>query len=111
MPVAKECRADDPARRKGILRVVASRSDFVDFVDVAFHPIRQAASRNVQVLAALARRLAELVRIVDDGRRAPLLRHLRILEHCVASLAEPDDRRALAAIIEPAMARFAPDGD
>lgn len=96
---------------KGILRVVASRSDFVDFVDVAFHPIRQAASRNVQVLAALARRLAELVRIVDDGRRAPLLRHLRILEHCVASLAEPDDRRALAAIIEPAMARFAPDGD
>ena len=91
---------------EGALRVISEQSDFGALVDVAFHPIRQSARDNVLVLLEFAKRLSDLLNVVGEAEREPLLRHLRILQRCIPCLAEPEDRRVLEAVVTPAISRF-----
>jgi uncharacterized membrane protein len=87
----------------GRLRVVSSRTGFADFFDAALSPIRRAAAGHVIVLVRLACRMADLFAIVPPSNREPILKHLHILKRQAANLTEPEDRRLVLDVIEPAL--------
>jgi uncharacterized membrane protein len=87
----------------GTLRLVADVIDYADLVDAAFQQIRQSAQSNVAVLVELGGRLTDLLLTIGGSRSEPIVRQLRILERLIPTLNEPEDQRALASVIGPAL--------
>lgn len=93
----------------GNIRVIGSRIDFADLVDIALSPLRRAANSQVTVLVVLAERLAGLAALVDGSKRETIIKHLQMVGRHAATLPEPEDQRAILAAIEPALAASAGD--
>lgn len=86
--------------KAGRVRVVADASDYGGLVDVAFNQIRQSAAGKPSVLIELARRLTDLLAVVDKPEhKGAVMRHLRMLERAADSIPEPDDRGDLLRVI------------
>jgi uncharacterized membrane protein len=92
----------------GTVRVIAKTYDFPTLLDSAFLPIRHAAKGNPLVLTTLARRLSELLKVVGADRREPILSHLRAVERLAPTLGQPEDRRILEEVLQPALRGASP---
>jgi uncharacterized membrane protein len=92
----------------GTVRVIAKTYDFPTLLDSAFLPIRHAAKGNPLVLTTLARRLSELLKVVGADRREPILSHLRAVERLAPTLGQPQDRRILEEVLQPALRGASP---
>jgi uncharacterized membrane protein len=77
----------------GVLRLIATTSDFSGLLDASLNQIRQAAGGNAAVLIHIVRTIGQLARTIDDGRhRARLLDHLAKLERSAQrTIPDPTD--------------------
>lgn len=79
--------------RTGHVRLVQAGPDWTDLVDLGLAEIRAAAATQAQVTRRLRAGLDDLLLLVPDSRREPLLRHRALLELAVhQALSDPADR-------------------
>ncbi len=79
--------------RRGALRLVQSVPDWTALADLGFTEIRGAAIGNPQVTRRMLAGLDDLLLLVPEGRREPLLRHRELLAQAVErSVPEAADR-------------------
>jgi uncharacterized membrane protein/small-conductance mechanosensitive channel len=80
----------------GVVRLVAPRADFDDFVAAVFDPIRNYSGGSRQVLLRLAALLADLAPLIREvNQREPLLAQAERLERAASTLTDPGDRAAV----------------
>ncbi|MEU0275750.1 DUF2254 domain-containing protein [Streptomyces sp. NPDC006307] len=79
--------------RRGAVRLVQAVPDWEDMVDLGFAELRACAAGSPQVTRRMLAGLDDLLLLVPEGRREPLLRHRALLEEAVArTVAQPADR-------------------
>ncbi|MFE7773479.1 DUF2254 domain-containing protein [Streptomyces sp. NPDC057445] len=84
---------------KGVVRLVQDGPEWVDLVDLAFTEIRLQAAGSPQVSRRLMAGLDDLLRLVPQERREPLLRHRTLLVQAVERTVREVTERAFA--LEP----------
>ncbi|ORT53361.1 DUF2254 domain-containing protein [Streptomyces sp. CB03238] len=79
--------------RRGEVRLVQDVPDWDDLVDLGFAELRGCAVESPQVTRRMLAGIDDLLLLMEEGRREPLLRHRALLEQAVErTVAQPADR-------------------
>ncbi|OKK04301.1 hypothetical protein AMK26_13045 [Streptomyces sp. CB03234] len=79
--------------RRGWVRLVQDVPDWDDLVDLGFAELRRCAVESPQVTRRMLAGIDDLLLLVEEDRREPLLRHRALLEQAVErTVAQPADR-------------------
>ena len=103
------CRSLEPSvlrDQKGMIRVIAERSEIGSLFDASFDQIRQAGAEKPAILIQLADTLGKLAPVLREGasRRAVLAHLDRLAETAGRAVLAPDDRETTLARIKRARA-------